>query len=499
MDDNFFVRLPFSVDTESSLNNNNNNLSNYTTKLAKRIKFPLDEKYEVALTEISYPKSYTNVQYETGANFWFDYTRITDLKPIQDKSQFSGKLDRNEINHLQTKIKEAWEETFPNYVGTPNALLYPKIKTIFPYHYPIIPGTPGIARYAINIISTPVNGWYFWPYFNSELYNDGMRILKSFQELNSKRLYNNNDLLKAVNLDSELSRIYKLDLANNISYGKGQDPTEITFYWIDSSLTYDSAVQLDTTYRSNFPIDNLQIGFWIDSKSPILSFFEKPLVINSGYYDNRNLIDMINYCIENYFDSMTTIQQLRAYYGNFKLPSLIFDAITNKVIIKPAFLGHGKLWISFDDDFCDYLSLPRLNKLSDVYKNNLEKEKDIFINILKNKNKIYQFSIESIIESFGPIALQQPGIYFLYIYCDLVKPSFVGNSYGRLLRIVEVLKDVKFSNQSIVRYNTPQYIQVDQNEIENIKINICDENGKEISFISGRLLVTLHFRKVNEK
>lgn len=84
----------------------------------------------------------------------------------------------------------------------------------------------------------------------------------------------------------------------------------------------------------------------------------------------------------------------------------------------------------------------------------------------------------------------------LYLYCDLVKPSFVGDSYSQLLRIIEVPSNTQFRDQISISYTNIHYFQLQYKEFDMIEIDIKDDLGERIPFLFGRTIVCLHFKRI---
>jgi hypothetical protein len=89
------------------------------------------------------------------------------------------------------------------------------------------------------------------------------------------------------------------------------------------------------------------------------------------------------------------------------------------------------------------------------------------------------------------------GIHSLYIYCDIIEPSFVGDTYAQLLRVVEIPHHIPFGEQCVITYQKPHYFSLNSRLFDTIEIDIKDDTGAPIKFQFGRSLVTLHFRKKN--
>lgn len=85
------------------------------------------------------------------------------------------------------------------------------------------------------------------------------------------------------------------------------------------------------------------------------------------------------------------------------------------------------------------------------------------------------------------------GFHNLYVYCDIVEPQYVGHAQVPLLRVVPVEGQ---DGQRISKiFTSPQYLPVSRKEFEAIEVNIKRDTGEIVPFETGRLLVTLHFRR----
>jgi len=83
----------------------------------------------------------------------------------------------------------------------------------------------------------------------------------------------------------------------------------------------------------------------------------------------------------------------------------------------------------------------------------------------------------------------------LYLYTDIIKPNLVGDCVAPLLRIIKVDKQSTDTNIS-VSFSNPYYLPIMKREFDTIEINIRDDEGKLIPFVSGKLNVRLHFKRV---
>ena len=86
----------------------------------------------------------------------------------------------------------------------------------------------------------------------------------------------------------------------------------------------------------------------------------------------------------------------------------------------------------------------------------------------------------------------QLGIYSLFVYCNIAQPQMVGDSQVPLLRIVPI--EGRYGDYITRSFQSPQYIPVSRKSFDSIEIDIKDDTGRNISFESGKSVVTLHFR-----
>ena len=86
------------------------------------------------------------------------------------------------------------------------------------------------------------------------------------------------------------------------------------------------------------------------------------------------------------------------------------------------------------------------------------------------------------------------GCHSLFIYSDIVSPSFVSDSYTQLLRLVEIPNNYKFGDQVKLTYPNAYYNPVLVKDFDVIEIDIKDMR-MNIPFEFGRSIITLHFRK----
>ena len=84
------------------------------------------------------------------------------------------------------------------------------------------------------------------------------------------------------------------------------------------------------------------------------------------------------------------------------------------------------------------------------------------------------------------------GVQSMYVYCDLVDYSIVGDTSAQILRNVPI----KGQKHEIVteRFDIPHYVPVLNSHFESIRLNISNDLGDNVKFAVGKSIVKLHFR-----
>jgi hypothetical protein len=110
-------------------------------------------------------------------------------------------------------------------------------------------------------------------------------------------------------------------------------------------------------------------------------------------------------------------------------------------------------------------------------------------NLLENKNSA---SPHFVFKGHRPAYLEQ-SLLLAYIYCDIIEPTFVGDTKVQLLRTV----NVDSANRHIVNhiFPNPIYIPLQKKHFNSIEVNIMTSTGDPVPFASGHSVITLHFRR----
>lgn len=91
----------------------------------------------------------------------------------------------------------------------------------------------------------------------------------------------------------------------------------------------------------------------------------------------------------------------------------------------------------------------------------------------------------------------QAGIHALYVYCDLLQFTYVGDIKAPLLRVVDSGGE---AGDVVTRYyERPRYIPLQKKNFDSIQIDIRDDLGEKIQFENGKVLLTLHFRRARNQ
>ena len=86
------------------------------------------------------------------------------------------------------------------------------------------------------------------------------------------------------------------------------------------------------------------------------------------------------------------------------------------------------------------------------------------------------------------------GFCSLYVYCNIIEPRPVGDSEVQLLHIVPI--EGKSGQMITKTCKQIQYLPLLQKHLRTIEINIRKDTGENVPFGLGKLVITLHFRKL---
>ena len=89
------------------------------------------------------------------------------------------------------------------------------------------------------------------------------------------------------------------------------------------------------------------------------------------------------------------------------------------------------------------------------------------------------------------------GLTALYVYSDIVQKRLVGDDMVPLLKVVPAQPMKKQYSHSWVKFQNVEYVPSVKTHIDTVEINIRRDNGDIIPFENGKVVVTLHFKRVS--
>lgn len=89
------------------------------------------------------------------------------------------------------------------------------------------------------------------------------------------------------------------------------------------------------------------------------------------------------------------------------------------------------------------------------------------------------------------------GFNALYLYTNIVHTTIVGDSEVPLLRVVPLKPRKASQNHIFQSFQHIQYHPVIKSQTDVIEINIRRDNGVLVPFSSGKVILTLHFKKTS--
>ena len=82
----------------------------------------------------------------------------------------------------------------------------------------------------------------------------------------------------------------------------------------------------------------------------------------------------------------------------------------------------------------------------------------------------------------------------VFVYCDLVQNSIVGDVTAPLLRSTVVRG--KYGENVHEVFHRPMYLPLRTNHFDTVRISIKSESGESVPFTFGNSCITLHFRRI---
>ncbi len=121
---------------------------------------------------------------------------------------------------------------------------------------------------------------------------------------------------------------------------------------------------------------------------------------------------------------------------------------------------------------------------------------DVMVILYKPLNTLFGFDTnECIITGVqkGSRVVDIDQFHSMFLYTNIIDHHMVGDTRAPLLRIVNVEGE---SGETITKvYDSPHYVPLKQKLVDMIEMDIRDDTGRPIPFVSGKVIVKLHFRK----
>jgi len=86
------------------------------------------------------------------------------------------------------------------------------------------------------------------------------------------------------------------------------------------------------------------------------------------------------------------------------------------------------------------------------------------------------------------------GKQVMFVYCGLVHCVPVGDTQAPLLRIINVERGSGSIYQKY--FEKPRYLPVQKRHFDTVEVDIRNDYGETMAFDAGKLIITLHFRRV---
>jgi hypothetical protein len=85
----------------------------------------------------------------------------------------------------------------------------------------------------------------------------------------------------------------------------------------------------------------------------------------------------------------------------------------------------------------------------------------------------------------------------MFVYCSLIKPHAIGNSYKQLLRVTPVIPTQRANRTEpiVITYDRPYYFPLYHSAFDYIEIELRDRSGQLIEFETGGVLAIVEIRR----
>ena len=186
-------------------------------------------------------------------------------------------------------------------------------------------------------------------------------------------------------------------------------------------------------------------------------------------------------------DLLKSINKILKDFPVKQPPRVKYNSKTHKIVIKDGLKKDAcSLFVHFSSEMRNMLGLAKTASLvSDINYN------------WDSKTEVSLLLPTMFEEAESPIDMKA-GRRAMLVYTDIVEPVFIGDTQAQILRTVEVPESATFGEQVVFKYSKPYYIPLITNDFSTIRVNIKSDDGIDIPFEFGRVVLTLHFQKWKE-
>lgn len=205
--------------------------------------------------------------------------------------------------------------------------------------------------------------------------------------------------------------------------------------------------------------------------------FNSYAALDAGRYDD----------IEALIDEITARAQSSKDNKVQTLPKLNIDHFTRRISMTCGVNADGEpIYFDFDKELSDMLGASA--GFSSSYAHGIVNLEDEHVEVNPNVSEEDTFTANGSYDLTG-------GIHSLFVYCDIVDYSIVGDTKAQLLRMAHIPAESKFGGAIVDRYENPHYLPLSTKEISSIEVDIKDDTDTPIVFEFGRVKLVLHFVK----
>ena len=111
-----------------------------------------------------------------------------------------------------------------------------------------------------------------------------------------------------------------------------------------------------------------------------------------------------------------------------------------------------------------------------------------------SQKQFTKYGVDSGVYTGDSYADVERGMTALFVYTNIIKPQIVGDVSVPLLRVVPV-KERHVQPYRTIEFRHPMYLPTTHNVTDLIQILIKRDNGESVPFKTGKVIVTLHFKK----